>query len=100
MYKILIKYTSTFNKVYYRYHTIQQEDGTTVEYSSFNSDELKAELKKLDMIHGFENLRVVLDITSELDIIVAGEPQIDITTSEEIDDIYATAYNKIFGGDI
>lgn len=100
MYKILIKYTSTFNKVYYRYHTIQQEDGTTVEYSSFDSDELKAELKKLDMIYGFENLRVVLEVTSELDINVSGEPQVDTTTSEEIDDIYEAAYNKIFGGDI
>lgn len=100
MYKILIKYTSTFGKVYYRYYTIQQEDGTTVEYSSFDSDELKAELKKLDMIYGFENLRVVLDITSELDINVSGEPQVDTTTSEEIDEIYETAYNKIFGGDI
>lgn len=95
MYKILIKYKSTFGKTFWYFHTVEQ-DGETVEYSSYNTDDIEKEMKKLDMIYGYENLRVIIDITSDLEINVSADPKVDTTTSEDIDDIYETAYKNVF----
>ena len=95
VYKILIKYRSTFNKTFWRFYMVEQEDGNLIEYSSQDTDEIRYELKKLDMVYGFENLRLIMDVNSDLNINV-GDPQVDIATTEDIDDMYRTAFEKIF----
>lgn len=74
---------------------VEQEDGNLIEYSSQDTDEIRDELKKLDMVYGFENLRLIMDVNSDLNINV-GDPQVDIATTEDIDDMYRTAFEKIF----
>lgn len=74
---------------------VEQEDGNLIEYSSQDTDEIRYELKKLDMVYGFENLRLIMDVNSDLNINV-GDPQVDIATTEDIDDMYRTAFEKIF----
>ena len=73
MYKIFIKYTSTLNKTFWSCYNKLQEDNTYAEFSTDDTDILKEELKLLSNMYGFENLRVVNDITYDVDINLSNE---------------------------
>lgn len=99
MYKILIKYTSTFKKTFWQSYEVVDEDEKSVEFVTDSFEVLKNEVKKLDFKYGHENIRVIKDVT--YDVLVDVERpinigEVEITTSEDIDDIFNTAYNNIF----
>ena len=63
MYKILIKYSSKLNKVYWRNHLTDDE---SIEFETDDLEVLKEEIKKLDKIYGYENIRIVNDLTYDV----------------------------------
>ena len=63
MFSILIKYKSTFDKTFWYDYEIEQEDGTTLPFTTEDTTLLAAELKKLDEKFGFENIKIVEDVT-------------------------------------
>ena len=95
-YKILIKYTSTFKKVFYYFYT-DEENGE--EYSTMDVEELNTKVKELDRIYGHENIRTVVDIDYNVNVFVNQDSVFQVVTNEEITDIYNSAYNKVFGED-
>ena len=102
MYKILIKYKSKLNKTYWQDYIIKNEDGISVEFGTDSLTELEAEIKKLDKTIGSENIRVISDISFEVITDVADSVDMEnvtITTSEDVEDVFNTAFNKVFGGE-
>lgn len=95
-YKILIKYTSTFKKVFYYFYT---DEETGEEYSTMYVEELNTKVKELDRIYGHENIRTVVDIDYNVNVFVNQDSVFQVVTNEEITDIYNSAYNKVFGED-
>lgn len=93
-YKILIRYTSTFKKVFY-YFYIDEESGK--EYSVNDVDELNIKIKELDRIYGHENIRVVLDLDYDVSVSVKNDSMYDLATDEEIKNIYNDAFKEVFG---
>lgn len=101
MYNILIKYTSTSSKTFWYTHEVEQEDGNMAEFETNDLEILKTEIDKLDKEIGYENIRVVDDITYSVMVKVNENEYIEEFTSADIDKIYETAYNQVFsdGGD-
>lgn len=100
MYKILIKYISNNNGTFWKFYTVD-ENNTENEFVTNSTEELETELKKLDMIYGFENIRVILDVTYKLNISMGQIPSDLTITSEDVNDIFNEAYEDIFsGGDL
>lgn len=102
MYKILIKYTSKLNKTYWRFYETL-EDGKNIEFITEDEDILKNEIKKIDSEYGYNNIKIVKDCT--YDILVEVPENIDLNgmefaTSEDVNNIYNTAFTNIFGGGI
>lgn len=95
-YKILIKYTSVMNKVFY-YFYIDQD--TNIEFSTTDVDHLNDIVKLLDKQVGHENLRVVVDIDYNVNVLVNQDSMFQIVTDEEVTDIFNTAYSQVFGED-
>lgn len=97
MYKILIKYSSKLNKVYWRSHLTDDE---SIEFETDDLEVLKEEIKKLDKIYGHENIRIVNDLTYDviinLNAIDLGDAE--IATSEDVSNVFDAAYDKVFGG--
>lgn len=97
MYKILIKYNSNLKKVYWRSHLT---DDKSIEFETDDLETLKEEVKKLDRIYGFDNIRIVNDLTYDvlinLNAIDLGDAE--IATSEDVTNVFDTAYDKVFGG--
>lgn len=98
-YKILIKYTSTFKKVFYEFYKVTDDSSQEVEFSTTDVEELNKVMEELDKKVGHENLRVVVDITYDVTVKVDKDSQYQITTSEDIINIYEKAYNDVFGKD-
>ena len=98
-YKILIKYTSTFKKVFYEFYKVTDDSSQEVEFSTTDVEELNKVMEELDKKVGHENLRVVVDITYDVTFKVDKDSQYQITTSEDIINIYEKAYNDVFGKD-
>jgi len=98
-YKILIKYTSTFKKVFYEFYKVTDDPSQEVEFSTTDVEELNKVMEELDKKVGHENLRVVVDITYDVTVKVDKDSQYQITTSEDIINIYEKAYNDVFGKD-
>lgn len=96
MYKILIKYTSILNKIFWESYTVEDEDGNIVEWSTIDFDELKEKVKILDKEIGFENIRVIYDLSYDVLVNIDSEPEVDIVTDEDIDNIYTIAYDEVF----
>lgn len=63
MYGILIKYKSTSNKTFWYDYEVENEDGTTAPFLTDDKLLLEAELKKLDSKFGFENIKIIDDVT-------------------------------------
>ena len=102
MYRIMTKYKSVLNKTFWQDYTVTLEDGATVEFETDNLKELEAEIKKLDKTIGSENIRVISDITFEVIADVADSVDMEnvtITTSEDVENVFNTAFNKVFGGE-
>lgn len=102
MYRIMTKYKSVSNKTFWQDYTIILEDGTIVKFETDNLKELEAEIKKLDKTIGSENIRVISDISFEVITDVADSVDMEnvtITTSEDVEDVFNTAFNKVFGGE-
>ena len=102
MYRIMTKYKSVSNKTFWQDYTITLEDGTIVEFGTDNLKELETEIKKLDKTIGSENIRVISGISFEVITDVADSVDMEnvtITTSEDVEDVFNTAFNKVFGGE-
>ena len=102
MYKILIKHKSIKNKEYWENHMVSDETGEPLEFGTDSLTELEAEIKKLDKTIGSENIRVISDISFEVITDVADSVDMEnvtITTSEDVEDVFNTAFNKVFGGE-
>ena len=101
MYKIMIKYKSTFNKTFWYEYTKTLEDGTIVEFETDRLEELETEIKKIDKEYGSENIRVVSDITYDVIVDVADSVDMEnvtVATPTDVNNVYNTAFEKVFGG--
>lgn len=101
MYKILIKYTSTSKKTFWQNYEVSKEDGTSVEFSTDDLEVLKNEIKKIDYKYGYENIRIIKDVTYSVLVDISESVDLEnaeIATSDDVVDVYNTAYNKVFGG--
>ena len=97
MYKILIKYVSTSQRVFWEEYSITQEDGTISEFETDDIDLLINEINKLDKIYGYENIRVINDINYAVNFNITTQTgAFEYTSSEDIQNIYSTAYKKVF----
>lgn len=69
MYKILVKYSSSFGRDYYHIHTVRaDESDEEIEFSTDDVEELKNVVAELDKIYGSDSIRVIKDITYTVDI--------------------------------
>lgn len=98
MYKILIKYTSTSNKIFWQSYEITDENGNTVEFVTDNFAVLKEEMNMLISKYGFENIRIINDVTYSITVNVVDDIEnVQISTSEDVTNIYNTAFANVFG---
>lgn len=97
MYKILIKYISKVNAVYWKSHMITNENGEDIEFHTDDKEVLKEELIKLDELYGYENLRPIIDIPYTVSMAMPNE-SINVATPEEVTNLYNTAFTRVFGG--
>lgn len=95
-YKILIKYTSVMQKVFY-YFYIDQDTGE--EFTTTDVEQLNAVVKALDKKFGHENIRTIVDIDYNVNVLVNQDSMFQIVSDEEVTDIYNSAYKKVFGED-
>ena len=98
MYKILIRYTSTLNKIFWQSHMVTNEDGEVVEFATDDFEVLREEIKKLNSEYGNEDLRVINDITYVVRIEVFDDIEnVSTVSSEDVEALYSTAFDKVFG---
>lgn len=102
MYKILIKYKSAIDKIFWQSYNATDKDGNSVEFATPSLEELKTEIQKISQEIGIENLRIINDLAFDISINMDGEVIIDTPTSDDVIDLYNSAYNKIFtpAGDV
>lgn len=84
MYQILVRYTSNAKKTFWYDYKVEQEDGTTTVFQTEDEKELTEEINKLDKQIGFENIRVVNDISYIVSAKLEGS-NIEIATPDDID---------------
>ena len=97
MYKIFIKYTSTFNRTYWYAHEIINEEGQTMEFSTTDFEVLKSEINKLNKEIGYKDIRVIQDIDYDINVDVFDDIEnVEPVQPEDVANIYQTAFNKIF----
>lgn len=100
MYKILIKYTTTSSKTFWYSYEVTDENGETVEFATDDFDVLKEEVNKLDSKYGYENLKIINEVEYSITVDVLDDIEnVTIATSEDVKDIYATAFSNVFGGE-
>lgn len=102
MYKILIKYTSSSQKVFWQSYMTKNEEGEIVEFSTDDIDILKEEVKQIDGECGHDNVRIIKDVTYSVRIDIAESVDLEnaeIATSEDVENVFNTAFNKVFGGE-
>nr|DAH71403.1 MAG TPA: hypothetical protein [Caudoviricetes sp.] len=82
MYKILIKYNSVLGREFYQMYQIQTEGSPSelIEYSTDDLDELKNTIKELDREYGYNNIRVIADVTYDIGVTI---DEIKTTTPSE-----------------
>lgn len=97
-YKILVRYTSVLNKDFYEFYKITSENSEEeVEFETLDVNELNKVIELLDKKVGHENIRVVADMTYSINIVVDKDSLYQPVTSEDVADIYSTAYQQVFG---
>lgn len=70
-YKIMIKNTDAKLKNLWEAYGTTTISGSTVTFTEFSTDDvstLKDEIKKLDQTIGFENIRIIADVTYDVDV--------------------------------
>lgn len=99
MYKILIKYNSISSKTFWYSYGYVQDNGSIVEFSTDDIDELKKTVDYIDSKIGYKNIRVVQDVDCEIlvSLNTTDTSGIEIATKTDIDNLYETAYNNVFG---
>ena len=99
MYKILIKYTSTFKTIFWQSYMVKNENGEMVEFATDDYKvTLKKEIEKLSGEIGLDNIRLINDITYDVVVQVFDDIEnVETVSSEDVGDIYSTAFNKVFG---
>ena len=82
MYKILIKYNSVLGREFYQMYQIHTEGSPSelIEYSTDDLDELKNTIKELDREYGYNNIRVIADVTYDIGVTI---DEIKTTTPSE-----------------
>lgn len=97
MFYILIKYTSTSSKTFWYEYEEEQEDGIKIPFTTNDLEVLKTKIDELDKQFGYENIRVIDDVTYKVSVdIEETEADIEEFTSEEIQNIFNTAYDKVY----
>ncbi len=102
MYKILIKYTSKLNKIYWRFYE-KLEDGTNIEFSTDSIDVLESEIQKIASKFGYDDIKIVKDFTYNILVDISEIIDLDeaeIATSEDVSNVFDTAFSKVFGGGV
>lgn len=98
MYKILIKYTSKLKDVYWKNYTVIDKNEEIVEFSADNFEDLRTEIDKLAKKYGYENIRVINDVTYDVSVTLYDDIEnVELSTSEDIEDIFNTAFANVFG---
>lgn len=98
MYKILIKYTSTSNKIFWQSYEVTDNEGNIIEFSTDNFEVLREEMNKLDSKYGFENIRIINDVTYSITVdIIDDIENLQISTSEDVENVFNTAFANVFG---
>lgn len=96
-YKILIKYKSTSNKVFYYFY---KKDDSSEDYSTSDILELKTVIKELDSKIGYENIRIIVDVSYDINTSVDETGNnIEFLDEAETKNLYDTAFEKVFGKD-
>lgn len=85
MYRILVKYNSVSQKTYWYDYETEQEDGTILPFETDDKKLLVEEINKLDKQIGFENIRVVSDISYVVNAELA-ESDVDVTDPNETEE--------------
>lgn len=94
-YKILIKYKSTSNKVFYYFY---KQDDSSEDYSTSDTTELKTVIRELDSKIGYENIRIIVDISYDINTSVDEMGNnIEFLDEVETKNLYDTAFEKVFG---
>lgn len=97
-YKILIKYKSTSNKVFYYFY---KKDDSSEDYSTSDILELKTVIKELDSKIGYENIRIIVDVSYDINTSVdETSNNIEFLDEAETKNLYDTAFEKVFGKDV
>ena len=98
MYKILIKYKSTSKKTFWQSYETTDEEGNAIEFATDDFEVLKEVIHKLDSQIGFENLRVINDVTYSIAVNVIDDIEnIQISTTEDVENVFNTAFANVFG---
>lgn len=94
-YKILIKYKSTSNKVFYYFY---KQDDSSEDYFTSDTTELKTVIRELDSKIGYENIRIIVDISYDINTSVDEMGNnIEFLDEVETKNLYDTAFEKVFG---
>lgn len=95
MYRILVKYNSVLKKTYWYDYEVEQEDGTVSSFETDDEKTLVAEINKLDKQIGFENIRVISDISYIINAKLEGS-NVEIATPDDAEVMYESVFNKVF----
>lgn len=99
MYKIMIKYKSVQNKVYWFEHQETLFDGEIVNFETDSLDELKREIKSLSKKIGIENIKIISEIqySSVIDVEeLQNSNNYEYMTSNDVINMFNNAYDNIF----
>lgn len=109
MYKILLRHQNERNKHNTIWHSYGFETTTssissnsTSTFKEFETDDLnvlKQTIEELNKRYGNNDIRIINDVTYEVLVNISESIDIgdaQIMTSEDISNVYKTAYNKIF----
>lgn len=112
MYKILLRHQNERNKHNTIWHSYGEEITTTSmsksstnTFKEFETDDLKVledTIEKLNKQYGNDDIRVINDVTYEVMIKIAESVDLgnaEVATSEDVEDVFNTAFNKVFGGE-
>ena len=109
MYKILLRHQNERNKhntIWHSYGeeitTLSTSKNSTNTFKEFETDDLevlKETIEELNKQYGNNDIRVINDVTYEVMVEISKAVDVEtaeIVTSEDIIEIYNTAYNNVF----
>ena len=111
MYKILVNHkifsdSPKAGEIWHSYGITTTSTTTTnsssTEFKEFETDDidiLREEVEKLDKLYGHDYIRIISDVTYDVLVDVKEETDasdLEVVTSEDINNIYNTAYANVF----